>query len=129
MQVSSNHDPSSILLIVLTPLTVALSHRRSLSPLLSLSLSFLLQSEHGQCDCMEGWIGEACEQLSCKFDCHHRGECLPRLVVKGSGGGDLLDGGDSLESMESQTLDLPFNGASDDAKEIEGLFDSCFLSC
>ena len=56
-------------------------------------------------------------------------ECLPRLVVKGSGGGDLLDGGDSLESMESQTLDLPFNGASDDAKEIEGLFDSCFLSC
>ena len=70
---------------------------------------------------MEGWIGEACEQLSCKFNCHHRGECLPRLVVKGSGGGDLLDGGDSLESMESQTLDLPFNGASDDAKEIEGI--------
>ena len=82
---------------------------------------------------MDGWIGEACEQLSCKFDCHHRGECILRLVVRGSGGGDSFVGGNALDSMESQTLDLPFNGASDDAKEIEGaclfIYSSYFVLC
>ena len=45
-------------------------------------------SEHGQCDCLEGWVGDACETLKCKFDCHGRGTCVPKLSVKGSQHGD-----------------------------------------
>lgn len=92
-------------------------------------------TKHGQCDCLNGWIGAACEILKCKFNCHGRGKCLPRLSVKNSKSGDKyyrnhadkrdrqLTTSDALEAAEEDenlTLDLPYNDAGDDAREIEG---------
>ena len=46
----------------------------------------------GQCECMDGFGGRACERLNCDFDCYGRGKCLSmRHLARTSYSGDLSE--------------------------------------
>ena len=112
MQVSQNEQSKHLLFTFVSPL---LSKNTSKAFLLTFILYkqssfYIIQSgngqcsAYGQCDCIEGWIGEACDVLKCKFDCHGRGECLPRTAVQGSLGNH------EQQTNKEDEDDLPFQG-------------------